>query len=132
MQAGLLCRRFFRSNGSRFPAIMKVSAMGQRTEAGGIVLATTQWVVVLTAIPNVVALAVMVTNWSENPDGSIKLTGKEYGYDVLAGTGYTDCPANVVLRAAGRSKAPLSSMATASRTTCSTLQGARAGRRSGI
>jgi hypothetical protein len=53
------------------------------------------------AIPNVVVLAVVVSNWSQNSDGSVTLTGMEYGYDAVAGAGYADCPASVTLRAGG-------------------------------
>jgi len=50
------------------------------------------------AVPDFVVLAVQVTNWSRHPDGSIELTGNEYGFDAVAGTGYTDCPATIVMR----------------------------------
>jgi hypothetical protein len=50
------------------------------------------------AIPDFVVLAVQVTNWSRRPDGGIQLTGNEYGYDAVAGMGYTDCPATIVMR----------------------------------
>lgn len=53
------------------------------------------------AIPNFVVLAVIPTGWSLNPDGSIKITGNEYGYDVLGGVGYSECPATVTFRAGG-------------------------------
>ncbi|MBA3544646.1 MAG: hypothetical protein H0T83_09450 [Chthoniobacterales bacterium] len=53
------------------------------------------------AIPNVVVLAVIPTGWSLNPDGSITVTGNEYGYDALGGVGYSDCPATLTLRAGG-------------------------------
>jgi hypothetical protein len=35
------------------------------------------------------------------PDGSIQITGNEYGYDAIAGAGYSDCPATVVFRPGG-------------------------------
>src|SRR4051794_15881001 len=51
------------------------------------------------AIPNVVVLAVIPTAWSVKADGSIQVTGNEYGY--FDGAGYTDCPAIVSFRAGG-------------------------------
>jgi hypothetical protein len=53
------------------------------------------------AIPNFVVLAMIVDHWSQNADGSVTLTGMEYGYDVVAGAGYANCTASLTLRAGG-------------------------------
>ena len=53
------------------------------------------------AIPTVVVLAVQATNATVNPDGSVRITGTEYGYDAIGGAGYNDCPATVVFRPGG-------------------------------
>lgn len=55
----------------------------------------------LCAIPGVVVLAVQATNATINSDGSVRITGNEYGYDAIAGVGYTDCPATIVFRGGG-------------------------------
>lgn len=52
------------------------------------------------AIPNVVVLGGQATNGSLNSDGSVTITGMEYGYDTAAG-GYKDCSFTVTLRAGG-------------------------------
>jgi hypothetical protein len=54
------------------------------------------------AIPNFVVLAVIPEHWTLRSDGSVKVTGNEYGYDGVAMTGFTDCPAKVVFRAGGK------------------------------
>jgi hypothetical protein len=54
------------------------------------------------AIPNVVVLAVVPGRWEFRSDGSVKVFGNEYGYDVVGGAGFTDCPAWVVFRAGGK------------------------------
>ena len=43
----------------------------------------------------------LVSNWSENSDGSVTLTGMEYGYDAVAGGWICQLPASVTLRAGG-------------------------------
>ena len=52
------------------------------------------------AIPNFVVLAIIPTGWSLQADGSIKVTGTEYGYDPVAGSGFTGT-GTVVFRAGG-------------------------------
>jgi hypothetical protein len=50
------------------------------------------------AIPDFVVLAVQLSTWHRRADGSIELAGMEYGYDAVAGVGYADCPATLVMR----------------------------------
>jgi hypothetical protein len=50
------------------------------------------------AIPNFVVLAIIPNHWTLRSDGSVKVTGKEYGYDVAGFTG----EGWVVFRAGGK------------------------------
>jgi len=54
----------------------------------------------LCGIPGVIVLAGVATNGHVNADGSVTITGMEYGYDTVMG-GYSDCPFSVTFRAGG-------------------------------
>jgi hypothetical protein len=52
------------------------------------------------AVPGFVVLGGQATNGQVNADGSVTVTGLEYGYDTTIG-GYSNCPFSVTFRAGG-------------------------------